>query len=463
MVAHEAGFSSIEDEYVGVDLEVAGTIPGWLEGSLLRNGPGLFETESASVEHWFDGLALLRAFQFDDGAVRFSARFLRSEAYEKARSSGRFPTGGFAAAGSWLERLKGLLAPQPTDNANVNVARYADRYVALTEAPRAVAFDPGTLETGPAFSFEDDLSPHLVSAHPVSDPRREETVNVSLRFGRPHHYLIHRVPDGRRERQMIASLEVDRPAYVHSFGLTANHVVLVEFPLVVDLRQLLSPFGGSFVDSFEWEPDRGTRVRLLDRADGTVTVDVDGPPSFGFHHVNAFETDGQAVVDLVTFDGPEVIEQLYLDRLQAGVPNLGGELQRYRIPLNKGSGGLASETLYKGLTLPTFDRRRTGERYRFAYGQGRATATEHRLVAVDLEAGTAAEFVEGDAYFGEPVMVGQPDEDPGDGVVLSVGLDATTGESFLVVLDALTMAERARARLPTGLPFDFHGRFFRAG
>lgn len=460
MVAHEAGFRSIDDEHVAVELEVEGTLPAWLEGTLLRNGPGLFETATDSVEHWFDGLALLRAFQFEDGEIRFSARFLRSEAYATSQESGRFPTGGFATAGGWLQRLKGLLAPQPTDNANVNVARYGGRYVAVTEAPRAVAVDPETLETEGRFEFEDDLRPHLVSAHPVRDPRREETINVSLRFGRPHRYLLHRLPDGSTERELLASLEVDRPAYVHSFGLTANHIVLLEFPLVVDLRKLLSPFGGSFIDSFRWQPDRGTRCRLIDRTDGTVTTDLQAPPTFAFHHVNSFEENGHAVVDIVTFDGPDVIEQLYLDRLQAGVPDLGGKLQRYRLPLNGGSGGLSPETVHEGLTLPTFDPRRTGEPYQFAYGQGPATATGHRLVSVDVESATSTAFVEADAYFGEPVPVGKPGGEPGEGVVLSVGLDVTTDESFLVVLDAGTMTERARARLPTGLPFDFHGQFF---
>lgn len=461
MVAHEAGFSSIDDEYAGVDLAVEGNLPAWLEGTLVRNGPGQFETATESVDHWFDGLALLRSFRFHGGGIRFSARFLRSEAYERARATGRFPTGGFAAAGGWLQRLKGLFAPEPTDNANVSVARYGDRYVALTEAPRAVEFDPGTLETGGRFSFEDDLHPHLVSAHPVYDPHRGDIVNIGLRFGRPHRYLLHRLAADGAGRALIASLEVDRPAYVHSFGLTADHVVLVEFPLVVNLRDLLSPFGGSFVDSFDWQTDRGTRVRAIDRADGSVAADLTAPACFGFHHVNAYEADGQAVVDLVTFDGPEVIEQLYLDRLQAGVPDLGGTLQRFRVPLNGAAGDLAPETLHEGLTLPTFDRRRVGQPYRFAYGQGRATATEHRLVAVDVQTGAASAFVERESYFGEPVPVGKPGGDPGEGVVLSVGLDASSGESFLLVLDAATMAERARAWLPTALPFDFHGRFFR--
>lgn len=462
MVAHDAGFRSMDRAYAGVELPIDGELPGWLEGTLIRNGPGRFETGTESVDHWFDGLSLLRAFRFDDGGIEFFARFLESEAYRRAVETGRLPTGGFATGGGLRQQLKALLVPEPTDNANVSVARYGGQHVALTEAPRAVTFDPRTLETRGRFRFDDDLSPHLVSAHPVPDPDRGETVTFGVKFGRRHRYLINRVPDGSSTREPIARLPVDRPAYVHSFGLTAEHVVLVEFPLVVSLRRLLSPFGGSFLDSFEWRPRRGTRLRLIDRQDGRVSADVSAPPCFGFHHVNAFERDGQAIVDLVAFDGPDVIEQLFLDRLRGGVPDLGGELRRYEVPLDGMNGDrIVPTTLHEGITLPMFDPRRTGEPYRYAYGQGTATAEEHRLVAVDVETGTTSAFVESDAYFGEPVMVGRPGGDPGEGVVLAVGLNVTTGVSFLVVLDAETMAERVRAPLPTGLPFDFHGRFFR--
>ena len=46
------------------------------------------------------------------------------------------------------------------------------------------------------------------------------------------------------------------------------------------------------------------------------------------------------------------------------------------------------------------------------------------------------------------------------GVILSVVLDARRGSSFLLVLDAESFGERARARLPNHVPFGFHGGYF---
>jgi beta,beta-carotene 9',10'-dioxygenase len=43
-------------------------------------------------------------------------------------------------------------------------------------------------------------------------------------------------------------------------------------------------------------------------------------------------------------------------------------------------------------------------------------------------------------------------------VILSVVLDALTARSHLLVLDARSLAEVARARVPHHIPFGFHGR-----
>ena len=64
-------------------------------------------------------------------------------------------------------------------------------------------------------------------------------------------------------------------------------------------------------------------------------------------------------------------------------------------------------------------------------------------------------------YPGEPVFVPAPNataED--DGVLLSVVLDIANDVSFLLVLDAATLEEKARAEAPHAIPFHFHGNYF---
>ena len=49
-----------------------GTIPPWLSGRLIRNGPGLFEVGDTKYVHLFDGLALLHSFTIDQGALSYA-------------------------------------------------------------------------------------------------------------------------------------------------------------------------------------------------------------------------------------------------------------------------------------------------------------------------------------------------------------------------------------------------------
>ena len=76
--------------------------------------------------------------------------------------------------------------------------------------------------------------------------------------------------------------------------------------------------------------------------------------------------------------------------------------------------------------------------------------------------GESSVWSEDGCFPGEPVFVARPDgsaED--DGVLLSVTLDGRSGRSFLLVLDAATLRELARAEVPHHIPFGFHGQFAR--
>ena len=60
------------------------------------------------------------------------------------------------------------------------------------------------------------------------------------------------------------------------------------------------------------------------------------------------------------------------------------------------------------------------------------------------------------------MFVAEPDaEGEDEGVLLSVVLDGHRGNSFLLVLDARSLEELARADAPHHIPFGFHGQFAR--
>jgi beta,beta-carotene 9',10'-dioxygenase len=83
------------------------------------------------------------------------------------------------------------------------------------------------------------------------------------------------------------------------------------------------------------------------------------------------------------------------------------------------------------------------------------------IVRIDVASRAARTWHAEGCYPGEPVFVPEPGaSEEGEGVLLSVVLDAPRGSSFLLVLDAHSLAEIARAECPHHIPFSFHGNFF---
>lgn len=74
---------------------VIGNIPDWINGSLLRNGPGIIKVGDMTFNHLFDSSALLHRFNIDNGNVTYQCRFLKSEAYKKNLAANRIVTTEF--------------------------------------------------------------------------------------------------------------------------------------------------------------------------------------------------------------------------------------------------------------------------------------------------------------------------------------------------------------------------------
>jgi beta,beta-carotene 9',10'-dioxygenase len=452
------GFTSSHEEVVLDDLEVTGALPPWLAGSLLRTGPARFEVGERAVNHWFDGLAQLHRFSFAEGRVGYASRFLRSKAFTAAERDGRLAYREFATdpCRSAFRRVASLFTPghDMTDNGAVNVVALGERWLALTETPMPVEFDPGTLETlGVAERPPGDQT----TAHPHDDGG--ELWGHAVRYGPRSSYLVYAQRPG--ERRVVAKLPVRRPAYHHSFALTPTRAVLAEAPFTVEpLRLALG--GRPFAECFEWRPQDGARLLAVDRRTGAPAGTWAADPFFCFHHVNAFEDGDDLVVDLLAFDDARVVGALSLGRLRDGEPTPQPQLRRYR--LRPGAPRAEVEVLAEGrFELPVIDYGAVnGRRYRRVWGVGAPDdgGWFDRILATDVTTGEQRTWREPGTHPGEPVLAKRPgatEED--DGVLLSVLLEPRRGASALLVLDARTLEELARARVPHHIPFGFHGAF----
>lgn len=229
-------YSSQYDETTLDNLRIEGEVPIWLSGSFISNGPGQFEVGQTHFNHWFDGFAMLKKFDFKSGTVRFQNRFLQSTEYVESNKIGRLNTNEFATyasnstLGRILSSMKMLINGNTHDNCVVNTTRIAEQYIAMTESKDIVSFDMNDLSTTGAFNFADNIPGHLTTAHPHVDVNTNELINVSIEIGKVAKYHIYKIEPLSKTRKIIQTYTSDSVFYIYPINfkmLSFQHLKFV--------------------------------------------------------------------------------------------------------------------------------------------------------------------------------------------------------------------------------------------
>ncbi|XP_075540387.1 carotenoid-cleaving dioxygenase, mitochondrial-like [Dermacentor variabilis] len=486
-----------------VATHVTGTMPEWVSGKLFRLGPGMWELDGGfSLQHWFDGAAILSAYEIHKGKVYYSSRYLESEAYKKMSTVNRPVVTEFGTkcypdpCKNIFSRFFAALVPSDlTDNNFGNVYTLGDELFCTSETCFVWKVDQDSLEAIQRYDVNKLVSVNLASAHPITlEDGTSYNLGASFIAGLKYHIVKIPLPSQGCAGLKRASVAYNIPSswkttfsYYHSFGMTRNFVVFVEQPLVINAVRLIGSRikGYSFKDCFDWIPKEKTKFVVLDRNTGSVLrTRFLADPLFFFHAVNAFEDDGHIVFDMVAYDDASIMDRYYLDRIRNGMnedidPGCQGHFRRFVIPVSKASsateGDLVSlgysearayrrddntvwltheEMGYKGYDLPTINPKYQGKPYRYSYGSGnfeRLGECRNAICKLDVLRREMHLWRESDTqYPSEAVFMANPDGiDEDDGVLLSVVNDTDYDKpDFLLVLDARTMTEIARAEVP---------------
>ena len=470
------GFQNLDFETIDHPLQIQGNLPAWLQGVLFRTGPGIFSLKEGEYRHWFDGLAMIQRFAFEPGGAHYSGRFLLSPDYQNSVTAGRPQADEFLSVPErgLLERVWTLFDPERQFGRNgmVNVLKVGNgRMLALTENPLPMEFNPADGRTIGPFDWPDSMQSVLnmiTTAHPWYDPEFKTTWNFLVHINPlGPKYLINRLDDGQTARKLVAEIAVDAPAYMHSFALTRNYIVLTEFPLVTSPGRLITmPItGDGYIETYRWEPERGTRFRVIDKHTGEELGSWNSQAFFAFHHVNAWEEDGSIVMDMSVYEeGADIIDALSLAHIrgpQGGTIPWSG-LVRYRLPL---AGGPVTHRRISPvmMEMPQINYRDcTAKPYRYVYGVSWTEPGQfvNALVKIDVQTGQHVHWHQPGCWPGEPVFVPEPDGAEDDGVNISIVLNANAAHSFILVLDAKSFTEVARLDLPIAIPFMLHGSFY---
>lgn len=503
--------SPISQEITQKLLETKGQIPTWMQGTFVRNGPVSIQIDNKKMSHWFDGLAMLHAFTFQNGKVIYTNKFLRSKVYNTVLIKKCLNFLGFDSLPHhpFWDKIKSLFSifkSPPIQNANVNVTKIDHQCVALTEIPLPVRFELSTLETLGAFQFKDNLPQNnaFESAHPQYDRRTKEQFNYIVDFGINTEYLVYRYHPSLPYRELIGKIPVKNPAYMHSFALTEHYIILVEYPLLVNPLDLFL-LGKPFIENYRWIPEYGTTFAIIDRKTGKLIRKIQNcPPFFAFHHVNAYEVKGNnidngdsnsesdrdsdnIILDIVAYEDARIVSSIsqhgYLsmhftdnscEKENLPIP----KLTRFTVSLKNSH--VNSTVLFDGsFELPRINEMYNGYPYRYAYGSDQRLLnkiTDARpIFKIDTNSRQVISWEEAGTLPGEPVFIPLPDaQTEDDGIILSIVLktqhtennknrnkDIEQQTAFLLLLDAKSMTEIGRAEAPFAIPLGLHGQYFK--
>jgi len=434
---------------------IEGTVPAYLKGSYYLNGPARFERGGQRYRHWLDGDGLVCRLHFSETGVHFTSRYVRSAKYVAEEEAGRpiFRAFGTTFPGGQLKRGIGLESP-----VNVNVHRFRDTLLAFGEQGLPWELDPETLETRGEYNFSRRLNPiSPFSAHPNFDAATGEMFNFGVSFAahRPCLHLFRFHADG--DLAFRQRLDLDGPRSVHDFGLSPSYAVFYLSPYFLDMERIMDQ-GTTLMDSLRWQPERGSRLLLASRQDGSQVLDIAIGEKYCLHLIDCSEQEGHLRVDILELDQP-----IY-DQYQ--VPNFFQEVRRAR-PARYLIDVEAEKVIGK-ITLgydrlcdfPTIDPRKVRTDYDQFWFLG-ITASEQpgrkfldELVSCRWSQGGAVDRYQTPPFHylcGEPLFLPDPAREDA-GAILCQSFDAKNRRSTFLLFDAIDLARGPIATLPLQEP-----------
>ncbi|KAG5270135.1 hypothetical protein AALO_G00189150 [Alosa alosa] len=506
-----------------VEADITGTLPDWLQGTLVRIGPGIFSVGETSYNHWFDGMALMHSFTIKDGGVSHRSRYLRGDTYKANMEAKRIVVSEMGTM-AYPDPRKNIFSkfitflnhavPDFTDNCGANIIQYGKDFYATSETNYIRKINPETLETLDKVDYLKYLPLNVVSSHPHYDKEGNAyNMGTSIADKAKTKYTIFKVPAGTnaedttpvlKNMEAVCSIpcrSLLSPSYYHSFGMTDNYFVFIEQPYKLDILKMATAYmrGVNWSSCLKFHPEENTLIHLIDRkTKKEVLTKYYTGATVVYHHVNAFEDDGHVVFDVIAYDDNSLYDMFYLDELKQRIdPGSSSnkhysspKCKRFVLPLTDKESEVGEdlvklkyttasavkekdgkllcqpEVLCGGVELPRINYDYNGKKHRFVYLTGvEMSAVATKIVKLDVETKKVQEWTAENFWPSEAVFIARPNAvEEDDGVVLTSVINTVEGEQgFLLVLDAKTLKEIARARVQAQLAMDMHGRFIPQG
>jgi all-trans-8'-apo-beta-carotenal 15,15'-oxygenase len=439
-------------------ISIEGHWPESLHGSLLRNGPALFQRGSEKQAHLFDGDGLIQRWTFNGGCFSHEATWVYTKKFQQEESAQQFLYAGLASNSN---NRRPIRRPDDINTANTNIIHFDNKLYALWEAGSAYELNPTDLSSIGPRTWSAETAGAPFGAHPKID-RNGELWNVGISN---NILLIYRIkPNGALDK--LATRSVGNHALVHDFALTECYILVWLAPLYLDKHKVEQ--GSTMLDAMEWHSQQPSRLLCFDRHSLALHKELELEAELIFHFANAWDEGNQVYLHYVSSSFEELRDGLMRtdSRLAQVKPRPPSRAVLHQVDL---SSGLSQRHEWpEDVEFPQIDLRLLGRRHRstFHLTRGPSACGSNSFNGVqhtDLNTGNHTRW-EASSHLDLEEHVHVPSKATaceGAGWLVGTGFDAHRGASFCSVFNAesIESGPLAMAYLDGPVPACLHGQF----
>eukprot|EP00931_Biecheleriopsis_adriatica_P113229 TRINITY_DN8819_c0_g1_i2.p1 TRINITY_DN8819_c0_g1~~TRINITY_DN8819_c0_g1_i2.p1 ORF type:complete len:548 (+),score=115.54 TRINITY_DN8819_c0_g1_i2:221-1645(+) len=375
----------------------------------------------------------------------------------------------------------------PNDNTFVNTISHAGKLLSLTDSMVMVEMDQQTLDVIGIKKWDDGVTALGVaaSAHPVKNPATGEYIdfvgNENILTGHVDLAVYGLDDNHPKTRQVKTHHKMDSAPYMHSFGLTAEFVVLPRMPVKFNLPIGAQSMASALTDIEITEPGPDNAFHIVPLKGGNpivVPLPVD-EKLYYTHEANTFQNESGLVIDLATstfnvfssdLSTTSELNKAHRDGCYHDARPCLNTVKRFVLPLDGGSP--TWEVISDPKTKTDFIRINSnyrGKKHCFYWGvqwfsdyssKASMAIVKYNTCAGGNIAETKLEWKRRNWYPSEPTMVASPGSAEDDGLLVFSALDGSRGETWLITVNASTMETYSEAGPYPKIAFSTHGEFY---